>query len=193
MAKGGGTTRNSSSNNPRGVGNAPRPVRERIMEARDRLIAMEAERDRLRASNKRADQTEADVLTAEINNLRQSIQVAERETSNYEQSKARSEQQLTRRINQSWNRWSVDELGDAVQGLRLNQNFRLEQAEDVDDSVSFTLTYSSYRGEYMIRQRLGGSTITVASAPTLTALIPEAKKRKLIPIGIVNKNDRGLV
>ena len=106
----------------------------------------------------------------------------------------RLQQDNTQRlINGAWSRWSVDELGDAVQGLRLNQSFRLGNAEDVDDSVSFTLTYSSNRGEYMIRQRLGRSTITVASAPTLTALIPEAKKRKLIPIGIVNKNDRGLV
>ena len=118
---------------------------------------------------------------------------SEKTTGNGSTAERLQNENTQRLINGAWGRWSVDELGDAVQGLKLNQNFRLEQAEDVDDSVSFTLTYSSYRGEYMIRQKLGRSTITVASAPTLTALIPEAKKRKLIPIGVVNKNDRGLV
>ena len=80
MAKGPGGTRTSSSANPTGNGgrrvNASAPVPQMLIE--DRIIPLEAERERLRATRNAADSIRADQLTELIDELRNNPQTAVR-------------------------------------------------------------------------------------------------------------------
>lgn len=198
MAKGPGGTRTSTSANPRGNGGSTlRSVHDRIMEARDAIISLEAQRDQLRQNG--GSREDIARLTQEIDDRRTALRVAEREFAKLpnepinpeddwtrELNLGQEQQSTKRRINASWSQFNgrLSTLDRQVKGLSLVQEFSLEPAERGDDNGGYYLAYSSYRDRYMIRRREGGRTTTIAESPAIDDIVRQAKKRGLLPVGV---------